>query len=286
MSRVSTGSRTKRTFTIAAVVAASTLGVWTACGPRTTTPPPGTPPGTPPDPQALDARLAEETARLLLTYGAFKQYPEKTPAEIEARLGADRAAVFHAVVRATFVPLTPKPGKTLPPNARPIDFLEAVHGIWGVRPNDMQGKHQFRVSVKLRPGVRKVLKDSVELGHGTMGHVLTAVVKGGDDDPAFQDFQVESSFLKVDTHRANFSPSLQISYLQADNTIGEIDVDFDTGPCHLKPANSDVRSVKDANHRHLQDFNARFNFFTQPLSAICELARFHCGDTHGDANCP
>jgi hypothetical protein len=235
-----------------------------------------------PDP-LLDSRLAQETERLLLSYGAFKQYPETTAAAIEGRLG-DRASVFHAIVRATFLPLTPKRGRTIPPNTRVIDFLEAVHGIWGVRPNDSEGRHQFRMSVKFRPGLRAVLRNSNELDGGSSGpHVLAAVATGGDDDPTFQGFSVTTA---AQTHRTGPQPKLQVSYLEADNTIGEIDVDFDSGLCHLTPGNSDVRAQTGPDHRHLEDFNTTYGFFTSPLTLTCELTRFHCRGSHGDANCP
>lgn len=106
----------------------------------------------------IDQALQRQIERLLLTYRDFKTYPDASAADVDKRLGDDRRAVFQAVLRASFIPLTPdRPGQ-IPPGARLIDYIEAVHGIWGVRVGDGEGRNQFRLSVKFRRDVREHLE--------------------------------------------------------------------------------------------------------------------------------
>ena len=105
------------------------------------------------------------------------------------------------------------------------------------------------------------------------------VSKGGDDDLRFEKFDVREN--GVATHRrASRYPRLQISYFTKNPSLGEVDIDFDTGcvwgdMCHCRPSNSDVGSYK-GRHRHLDDFNFSFRFFTTLLTAAWNDTRHHC----------
>jgi hypothetical protein len=66
--------------------------------------------------------------------------------------------------------------------------------------------------------------------------------------------------------------------------VGEIDLDFDSGECHLQPANSDVRSFD--SDRHLDLLNETYSYFMAPLTLACQIRRFHCMDEYADARCP
>src|SRR3954469_10111666 len=161
--------------------------------------------------QALDAELAHKRDEMLVRYSEFKQFGIKDPQQIYMRLSVDRQAEFDAGLRALFLSLEDKNGN--PTNQRPVDFLDAVHGIWGVRPGNQEGKHQFRLSVQWKPGLSKALHDSGNMPESSNGHVLMAVQSGGDDDPKFTAFNVRGN--AVITHRqASREPRIQISYLE------------------------------------------------------------------------
>jgi hypothetical protein len=53
-----------------------------------------------------DQELMQRRNDLLVTYEAFKTYPTKDPKAIYAKLSEDRQAVFDALVRALFVPIS------------------------------------------------------------------------------------------------------------------------------------------------------------------------------------
>ena len=115
-------------------------------------------------------------------------------------------------------------------------IVEEVTAIWGKDPTSDDGRDQFRVSVVLVDGAVEFLLAHREyrkaefLGIG-LGHVKLpdgdVVGHGGAD-----------SVRQVAERR----PELQISWLEADYTIGEIDIDYREGSSHWDVANSDVRA--------------------------------------------
>ena len=115
-------------------------------------------------------------------------------------------------------------------------IVEEVTEIWGEDRTSDDGRDQFRVSVVLVEGAVEFLlahrdyRKSVFLGIG-LGHVKLpngdVVGDGGAD-----------SVRQVAERR----PELQISWLEADYTIGEIDIDYREGSSHTEAANSDVRA--------------------------------------------
>ena len=231
--------------------------------------------------QSLDLCLAEETERLLTGYGLFKSYPDTSPQAVEATLTADRRTVFHAAVRALFTEILASDGNAT--GYRLIDFVDGVTGIWGLRPLNSQGRHQFRVSLTWRAGMVSALKDSWNLPRSGSGHVL---MPGGDDNPMFTSFDVREG-RRTWTHRQAVDlPRIQVSYLRADPSIGEIDIDFHVGLfCHRTPSNSDPSSVERGGHSHLDDFNIRFGFFSTALTSDCKDFDNHCEDSYGTPNC-
>jgi hypothetical protein len=236
---------------------------------------------------SLDADLQEARDRLLLTYAAFKGYPLKNPQEIYAqKLSADRQALFDAVVRAAFVQLENAQGE--PTETRVIQFVEAVHGIWGVRPGEKEGKRMFRVSVRLGPGARKALRASSNIPESSFGHVLLPVAKGGDDEAAFTKFDIREGGDVVTFRQSGPRPNLQISLLKSDERVGEIDLDYDSGcgpwpikKCHCRPANSDFGSHTGADgENHASMFNARVPFFSSTLTSTWSNSAAHCKDSY------
>jgi hypothetical protein len=210
--------------------------------------------------------FAAEYDRVLKTYAAYKGYPEQTLAEIEARLSPDRLTVLHSIVRAGLTDL--RPGRPL------ITLVDQVQGIWGARPESEDGRHQFRLSVVLKRGVRRILDRSSTFQLGVGGHVLMPLPTGGDDDPAFTGFQVRRA--RTWRQVADRPPRLQVSQLRSDETVGEIDIDFDEGPCHQRPSNSDPGSMKvQTNHHHMSMLNRRFTSSTD-LTAACQNWTSHC----------
>ena len=75
------------------------------------------------------------------------------------------------------------------------------------------------------------------------------------------------------------SPRLQVSLLEGDERVGDIDLDFDTWLCHLQPSNSDVGSMTKDSHSHLTDLNTAFSF-PPDLKAACHNVASHCKDSY------
>jgi hypothetical protein len=212
----------------------------------------------------------KEYERLLLSYAAYKEYPEKTIPPIEARISPDRLNTLKAVVRAGLSDL--QPGGPL------LALVDAVQGVWGVRPGNSEGRHQFRVSVRLRPDARTVLDRSSFFKSAGGAHVLEPVKKGGDDDPTFTGFKVNTS-ARTWRQVADDPPRLQISQLISDETIGEIDLDFHEFLCHFNPSNSDPGGLKDVNHSHLGMTNRTFAF-PPDLAFACQNVASHCDGSY------
>ena len=236
---------------------------------------------------SLDDQLQDARNRLLLSYAAFKGYPLTNPRDVYSqKLSPDRQALFDAIVRAAFVQLEDSAGKTT--GTRVIDFVEAVHGIWGVRAGEKEGRRMFRVSVRLSPQTRASLDGSSNISKNFSGHVLLPVAVGGDDDPAFSAFEIRTGSEVVTFRQHGPRPNLQISLLEKDERVGEIDLDFDTGcgpwpikKCHCRPANSDFGSHAGAGgESHAKMFNTRIPFFSNALSSAWSNSAAHCKDNY------
>ena len=142
------------------------------------------------------------------------------------RLTESQRATFEAIVHAL--------------EQEGIDgLIVSVTRIWGEKPRSTDGTRQFRVSVVLVEDVERILNDN---GYSLekRGHVIlsTGVVRKGDRE--------------VDSARQpGRPPKLQVSWLETDPTIGEVDIDyrefqlsFDVFRLgfggHLEPNNSNV----------------------------------------------
>ena len=233
--------------------------------------------------QCVDQQLtlAQEVARLLTGYGQFKGFLDTRPAAVETTFAEDRKAVFHAGVRAMFVTdVLPKNGSSK--KCQLIDFVDAITGVWGARPGNSNGKHQFRLSIKWRPELHRLLSSgSLNFPESAWPHVLMAVKEGGDDDPRFTKFDVRIN--DVLTYRQIVTePKLQISYLKNSPTCGEIDIDFDVWRCHGRPSNSDPASVGAKGHSHPKMFKDAFSHVLP--SGFLDSCN-HCRRSYGDTNC-
>ena len=259
----------------------------------------------------VDAHLEHHLTRLQATYSARTE-PSGLD-HVEPELTLDRSAVFHAGVRAMFTPISAERhragGIDIGDSIRVIDFVEEITAIWGARPGDTNGRHQFRLSIRFQPGLEEKLSGSLcfsaDPDRYKFGHVILPGV--GDDanldsTPTVTTTNVASyrAFVQICGININFasqpctkkaaSPlAVQINFLKDDPTVGEFDIDFDEGPLHGKPSNSDPlargRGYKGENHWHLDMLNIHFRF--RPT------LHFYCGDhfNHGqdsydsDKNC-
>jgi hypothetical protein len=219
-----------------------------------------------------------EYPRLLTSYASYKGYGKNLPvAEIEKRLTGDRLNTVKGLVRASLVDLNP---------GGPLSgWIDEIRGIWGVRTGSTEGRYQFRLSVYMKPGIRKAL-DSANAFNGAAGpHVLLPEKTGGDDDPAFTKFRPGRN-PKTWRQETDNAARLQISLLRDDERTGEIDVDFHGffDSCHTVPANSDIGSSKPSNHSHLRLLNAAFPF-APDLTSACQNTASHCMDTYKSPYC-
>ncbi len=115
-----------------------------------------------------------------------------------------------------------------------LHIVQVVTAIWGADPESKKGKDQFRISVILADGaVEGLLADSgfseakwLSIGWGHVKLPGGEVVGFGGADSVRQDGR---------------RPALQISWLENDFRVGEIDIDYREGSGHNLPANSDVR---------------------------------------------
>ena len=233
--------------------------------------------------QSADGELQREIERLTLSYRDSKSYTA-APEQVLADLSPDRRAVFLAAIRAMFVSVGDgaRPGRE-----RLIHFVKAVTGIWGVRPGDSEGRHQFRLSVVWRSGLAVALHRSRDFDISTGGHVL---LPGGDDQPEFRGFDVRRSGVITYRQEGDY-PRLQVSYLATEPTFGEVDIDFDPRRpksfltvfnfcgCHCEPSNSDPLSVDSNGHSHLRMFNsAHVHLFERRLTSSFTDENNHCED--------
>jgi len=224
-------------------------------------------------PPSLDDRLESTRMDLLTKYASFKNYRDRDPQHTYDALSPDRQAVFDAIVRALFQPLYDEDGYET--QDRLIAHLEAIHGIWGVRPGMTEGKKQFRVSVRWKNSLPDAVAGASNFNWSLGAHVLKP---GGDDDPQTTLFEIVDD--DVATYRQlSAAPTLQVNYLRNERNVGEVDLDFDTPPlicgCHCFPSNSDAGS-SEGRHSHLKMFNRSFRFFRTSLSPRWSDDRHHC----------
>lgn len=267
-----------RTLYRAFVVAAGIAVLTAACRHN----PPVTPGSTIPDSDLDQARN-----RLLLSYSQFKSYGLTDPQEVYAtKLSPDRQALFDAIVRALFVQIEDRSSN--PTGKRVIDYVDAVHGIWGVRIGETEGRRMFRMSMRFRNGIRNALSDSSNIPSASFGHVLLPVATGGDDDPAFTGFDFKDGGAVVTFRQAGPRPTLQVSLLSNDEHVGEVDLDFDSGcgpppikRCHCRPANSDVGAhAASGDDNHMPMFNTRVPFFSNGLQSKWSNTAAHCKESY------
>lgn len=235
-----------------------------------------------------DARQATTPAQYqaarqkLLSYytGYNLNYHNKSPNQVFAALSPDRQTVFDSIVHAMFIELVSSRGKM---GVRPVDLLEGTRAIWGVRSGKLHGVWQFRMSAQFNVKLWPLLAQSETFDDGKSGHVLLADPPGADDNPIFGNFQVRSGG-DVETFRMPYPyPGLQISYLKAQPTIGEIDIDFDelgnpnpwSFKCHNQPSNSDAGSIN-IGHPHAVEFNKKFSFPGLPAYTPPWQGASHC----------
>lgn len=211
--------------------------------------------------------------RLLKSYAAYKKYGNLSVGEIEQRLTGDRLNTVQGLVRAAEIELSA--------GDRLVGWMSELRGIWGVRPGQTEGRHQFRLSVVLKPGFRKKIGESDNFESALGAHVLLPVQMGGDDDPAFANFKVDKN-ARTWRQVADSAPRAQVSQLKSDESVGEIDLDFDSWTCHTRPSNSD--SGAEAGHSHVGMLNAQFPFGT-PLKFACRNSRSHCDKAYAQPYC-
>ena len=120
-----------------------------------------------------------------------------------------------------------------------INIVSEVTAIWGVS-KSKDGRSQYRLSVKLASGAVEYLLNRSDYHHISRGHVKlkTGKLYGIRDADSVKD--------------RDGVPTLQISWLEDDFTIGDIDIDYrKLFQGHNNPANSDVRSF----NSHTKEFH-------------------------------
>ena len=117
-----------------------------------------------------------------------------------------------------------------------LDLVTGVTAIWGEIELSTQGMDQFRLSVTLAPRVPDRLRNNGYAGSGNPHVKLPNGDRVGWRDTAT-------------LRQSDGPPSMQISWLKRDQTVGEIDIDYIPfglmaflGFGHSSPQNSDVRA--------------------------------------------
>ena len=114
-----------------------------------------------------------------------------------------------------------------------LDRVAQVREIWG-QSDSKDGKDQYRLSVRFKPGTVAYLKQLVKKNEGfEKGCFAHVKLPSGD--------VITNGAACV--RESGHPPNLQISWLKRDRIIGEVDIDYrELGEGHGDPANSDVRA--------------------------------------------
>lgn len=117
-----------------------------------------------------------------------------------------------------------------------LDLVTGVTAIWGEIPRSTQGLDQFRLSVTLAAGAAERLRSSDYPGQNGPHVKLPNGRRVGWRDAAT-------------ARQSGGPPSMQVSWLKRNPTVGEIDIDYIPfgalaffGMGHMSPQNSDVRA--------------------------------------------
>ena len=127
-------------------------------------------------------------------------------------------------------------------------IVDEVTGIWGEDQQSSDGKDQFRISVRLARGAVEFLLShrhyyKAPFGWGHVKKPSGDVVEWRDADSVRQ---------------RGRRPGLQISWLEDDDTIGEIDIDYrEDYEDHGGAANSDIQASSDG-EPHLDRHRERY----------------------------
>lgn len=118
-----------------------------------------------------------------------------------------------------------------------LRMISEVSQVWGEIPRSTQGRDQFRLSVRLTEGAANALMSDSRFEFTGSSHVKR------------QDGTHAARGDTTGVRQKGGPPSLQISWLREDPTVGEVDVDYIPfgwldflGFGHTSPQNSDVRS--------------------------------------------
>ena len=147
------------------------------------------------------------------------------------------------------------------------DYVKTVDRIWGEaqRPEwQGQGRHQFRLSVTLTDGSTDRLRDHPDFEFESIGHVKRSNgdLVGGLSTTRNKLLTLGISELlavgralrQTDCVRQRgSSASLQISWLENEPTIGDIDIDYRATSdliAHGRPDNSDIRASATGGYPH------------------------------------
>ena len=152
------------------------------------------------------------------------------------RLDESKRTTFHAIVHAL--------------EAVDLDHLiVSVDRIWGAIPSSTEGRHQYRLSVTLAKGGGRELRSHDDFDFDSVGHVKRAngqLVGGIGWGNLFVGGFLQAALAtdSVRQKRSDLSPaSLQISWLEDEQTVGDIDIDYVRKRDivnHNSPRNSDV----------------------------------------------
>ena len=175
--------------------------------------------------------LSRSAVRLVDQYLVSKGLP-RGPAGYEMLSGTQRTT-FESIVHAL-------------ESQGHLGIVDRVTEIWGGRIG-ARGVDQFRLSVLLIPGAVGSLISHRDYKMSVFGHVK---LPSGDVIGAFDADSVRQRGRR---------PTLQISWLEDDVTVGEIDIDYrENGEGHMEPPNSDIRGRIDGGethyHRHVERF--------------------------------
>ncbi|MDE2934510.1 MAG: hypothetical protein OXS47_11700 [Chloroflexota bacterium] len=135
-------------------------------------------------------------------------------------------------------------------------YVQTVDKIWGkatISEWADEGRHQFRLSVTLTEDATKSLRARDDFRSEPFGHVKQPngdLVGGSQRDVVgLTKYLLDAILGQTDCVRQESGAgeaSLQVSWLQDNPTVGDIDIDYRVlGERHTEPDNSDIRSSTD-----------------------------------------